>query len=80
MPRQWWWEQELGLDMLASSGLTSDGLLLDQHSWQVVMGAPGPRDATGSSRQMVPISTDVPFHEQEGVAGGWKFWGIVALQ
>jgi hypothetical protein len=45
-------------------GLTSDGLLLDQHSWQVVMGVLGHRDATGSSRQTSPISADIP----------WKFW------
>jgi hypothetical protein len=53
-------------------GLTSDGLLLDQHGWQVEVGAPGHRDATGSSRQMALIYADVPFHEREGVAGGWK--------
>jgi hypothetical protein len=50
----------------------NDGLLLDQHSWQVELGAPGCRDPTGSSRQMAPISADVPFHEREGVAGGRK--------
>ncbi len=51
-------------------GLTSDGLLLDQHSWQVGIGAPGRRDATGSIGQTAPISADVPFHEWEGVADG----------
>ena len=35
-------------------GLTSDGLLLDQHSWQAKMGAPGCRDATESSGQTAP--------------------------
>jgi hypothetical protein len=55
-------------------GLTSDGLLLDQHSWQAKMGAPGCRDATGLSGQMAPISVDIPFYEQEGVTGGWKLW------
>jgi hypothetical protein len=55
-------------------GLTSDGLLLDQHSWQVEMGMPGCRDAIGLSRQMAQTSADVPFHEREEVAVGWKMW------
>jgi hypothetical protein len=40
--------------------MTSDSLLLDQHSWQVEMGAPGRRDATGSSGQTALILADVP--------------------
>jgi hypothetical protein len=52
----------------------SDGLLLDQHGWQVEMGAPGCRDATGLSGQMATISADVLFCEREEVAGGWKLW------
>jgi hypothetical protein len=46
---------------LGCYGLTSDGLLLDQYGWQVEMGAPGCRDATGLSGQTALISTDVPF-------------------
>jgi hypothetical protein len=60
------------LGRLGYYGSTSDGLLLAQHSWQVEMGAPGHRDATGLSGKTVPISADVLFHEREGVAGGWK--------
>jgi hypothetical protein len=58
--------------IMAYLGLTNDGLLLDQYSWQVEMGVPGRRDATGLSGQTVPISVDMPFHEREGVASGPK--------
>ena len=50
-------------------GLTSDGLLQDQHSWQAEMGASGHRDATGSSRQTATISADIPFSERDGMSG-----------
>ena len=51
-------------------GLTSDGLLQDQHSWQAEMGAPGRRDATELSGQMALISADISFYEREGVTDG----------
>ena len=53
-------------------GLTSDGLLQDQHSWQAEMGATSRRDATGLSRQTATISADTPFSEREGMPGGRK--------
>ena len=53
-------------------GMTSDDLLLDQHSWQAEMGVPGCRDATGSSGQTAQRSANIPFYEREGVAYGWK--------
>ncbi len=56
--------------IIISLGLTSNGLRLDQHSWQAEMGAPGRRDATELSGQMALISADISFYEREGVTDG----------